>query len=457
MMNSSSNQLGTNAVRMAVIAYLPITKLRDVSPDYVVWLAATGLILLGLAWAFFRRERIKFGPGQYVWMITLIYLIFVCIVALLAQSTETSSILGSLLIVITGLLSGLVLQSRGVQREQVVLITIEALSALLIFSTVLFFLDVRPAGTWSHNTSYSSTLMAFGIYVDRAAMPLTSGGTAHSMISAVVFTGYFLSGRRTPFALTAMGCAIWGIMVGDARASLLACAFGIGLLVLLKGRGFRYVALLFPASYLVVTIGLEALSRSNVVALLARSGASVEIATGNSRTLVWDRAIGYLTEHPFALAFGNGLYSQSRIGLLRNNRFIAGFEGSGDNLSLHNISIQYLMDGGFLGLLTVSFVIFLVCKRLEFLRTSRMMRAAAGMMACMLIGGFFDVWMTPYNDEGMLTFALLAMAALVRWPGSDRLHPTLTDQPKSRVRFVRIPNLVRGRSRQNSIASRQSN
>lgn len=423
MIRISRQNIGTNFVRAAIVSYLPITKLRDVLPDITALLAAAGLAIIAASGLLLRRKRLRFGSDQKAWLGAALYSAILCLVAMLAKSSQMTTLVGSAIIIVAVVMSGLVLQARGVSREQVVQFTLEALASLLVVSTILFIFGVGSVNIWSQNFSYSSTLMSFGILVDRAAMPLTGGGTSHSMLSAMVLTGYIVRGWRTPFAIIAIGCAVWGLLVGDARAAMFACVVAILFVKIPRGRGLRFAGLIFPFSAIAMRLGLEALSVTGLAGQLSRSGGTGEIATGNSRTLIWERAVEYLWNHPFELVFGNGLFGQTRVGLLNGVRFVRGFGSQLDEVSMHNASVQYLIDGGIIAVVGMSLLIFYALKRLEAQRSSGTMRAAAAMMICMLIAGIFDVWMTTYVDEGFFAFMLLTMAAIVSWPGSDAPKP----------------------------------
>ncbi|MBO6944612.1 O-antigen ligase family protein [Altererythrobacter sp.] len=239
------------------------------------------------------------------------------------------------------------------------------------------------------------------------------------------------------FGIVAIGCATWGLLVGDGRAAMAACLGAILLVEITKGKFFRFAFLLVPTGYFIFSLGTLILSKSPLAQSVSRSGVAADIETGNSRTLVWARAFEHLAENPTALLTGHGMFGHQAAGIMADNRFMSGFHGTDKALTLHSTSIQTLVDGGVLGLAFLTLILFLACRDAERFRSSRAMLCAAALMTCMMVNGIFDVWMTPYFDEGFYLFGLVTMALIARWPAgfgikAAKKRPSMTRSSQPR-------------------------
>ena len=403
-------------VQLAVIAYLPISKLRDVLPDLTVYLAAIGILAILSAWLLNFPLKFTFGPRQKIWISYCFFLLALGALALLVSGTPTTTVLGSMIIIVATILAGLAIQAARFSREKALETALYSVACLVIASTALFFVGIEPANSWSKNLNYSSSLRAIGLFVDRGSMPLTGGGTSHSAASAVVLAGMITLRKFNTFGIVAIGCAIWGLLVGDGRAAMAACLGAILFIEVARGRFYRFAFVIVPAGYFIFSIATWILVNSPIAQLVGRANVAADIETGNSRTLLWGRAFEYLAENPTALFTGHGLFGHQTAGIIADNRFMIGFHGTDKALTMHSTSVQALVDGGVLGLAFLTLILFLACREVEKFRSSRAMLCAAALMTCMMVNGIFDVWMTPYFDEGFYLFGLVTMALIVRWP-----------------------------------------
>lgn len=381
------------------MAYLPIMKLRAVYPDLASILAALGLAMLILPLLIGRNRRI--GGNLWAWWL-LPGMLAVQLVMAIGYSAPLNAVAGNAAGIASAMIAAIVMYVKGYSVEQAIDTVLKALACLLIASTALYFLDVRTARPWDETPGFANILRSLGFYVWRSGMPLTGGAVSHSTLAAVVLAGMVVRARLSIFSITAVGCALWGLAIGDGRGAMIGGLAGvIGALVL--GGWFRWSALSVPAGFSLLSAA--ALLPKSWLYAISRTGDATEIVTGNNRTLVWQQAFNYLADHPVNLLIGAGHFGQVTSGIVGGMAAMTKFENAAQ-LSLHNVGVQALFDGGMLGLALTTLWLFYACKGLE------KFPIGAAMMLAMLVAGVFDVWASPYSDEGFFALAALGMIGI---------------------------------------------
>ncbi|MXO67075.1 O-antigen ligase family protein [Altericroceibacterium endophyticum] len=426
--------LGPHAVtRFAVIGFLPVLKLRDIYPPIAIPCALLALALLFLP--FFS------GPNQSVgkvlkWWWCLPALLFVqWAEATIFGIVPANALFGNAVTIIGAVLAGTAMYAKRMNLSLITDTVVNSIAALVVVSTTLYILGINSAHQWSIQTGYSSILSNLGIFVHRTGMPMTGGGGRHSTLSALVLVGvllrFLLDGRVTIFGSVAVACALWGLAIGDGRSAMVGGVAGVVFAVFFKGRFLRWAALSLPVGFLSLSVFSLMLPRDWAV-WLSRTGEAGEIADGNGRMVIWQAAFDHLSHTPAAALLGMGQFGQVTSGIVRKVGGYGSFE-SAQLLSMHNIGMQLLIDGGVVGLALTTVWLFYACKGLE------RYPVAAGMMMTMLVAGLTDVWLTHYVDEGFFTFSLLAMVGLLeirpqhgkvpsfRYDSNIKRHPVFID------------------------------
>lgn len=174
---------------------------------------------------------------------------------------------------------------------------------------------------------------------------LNAIGAARLMGAGLVVTvGWGLGGARRHLGLVALVCMplVIGLIAAASRGPLLGT--GIALLaVFLLHSSLRLrtklviMSVAVPVVYLVVSRLLESASRL------------IEVSS-TGRRLLYEIAVGISVEHPVGVGWGN--FYRYVPAALRDS-------GQGENLYVHNVILEFLVEAGLVG--AILFVTFLVC------------------------------------------------------------------------------------------------
>ncbi len=286
----------------------------------------------------------------------------------------------------------------------------------------LYWIGVEHAGkanmpqAWSLN----STLLAFDVRLNRAALPIASGVQYSAIYPALLLAvslARFFSGSLHKIG-AALALAI--LVLVDARGMLFAPLFALLTFAALRkfpAHTFAIVAAAIPAVPVIAYKARE-FSEPLIAWIFPERNPSAEMFS--NRGAIWRE---FFNRPPDGLAalFGEGGFGQYTSGLNRSfARIFEGFTGEGQALvHMHNSYLQVAVDMGFFGLAARCVLIYTIGHRTAHAYKLYGGAPLASLLVMLLtlqwIAGT-EVVLTPYAREGFIAMAVLWTTAAVCVP-----------------------------------------
>jgi O-antigen ligase len=219
------------------------------------------------------------------------------------------------------------------------------LVSLLLFAAVLLTLPFAPSLVMSIVPGVGIRLVGNAVGSTPVLCPIIAIISAysflHSLESRVRATVFFLVG-------------LTGTLITQSRGTEIALFIVLAILCLGWAKKSRRSAYIFifalAASILLAAVVVGSIGGGRIWNAFNRGQDFSGIATASGRTEIWKFAIQYSLTHPQGMGYVAGFRN------IFTNHFDLNFEGDVKNLgTTHNTFVQYLVDGGWLGL-----VLFLI-------------------------------------------------------------------------------------------------
>ena len=296
---------------------------------------------------------------------------------------------------------------------------------LLIMKVKLPFITVPPQATGPANGTTATYLSALGIHATRANLPLASGVNGSGALSAAGFAAaaiVALRVRRPPRSVTvaaALLCA-YATLMSDSHAALII-AVGVVLLFAVwpRARRFSGVALIAVLSPVIVLLSVGFVSSLGVGFLGRGSGAG--ISTVDDRVRIW-KAAWHAVDHAdsYHLLVGYGAYGQVTSGASRD--YAGLFEGVTPeplHNTVHDLTLQMLLDGGLVGLaalLLLGVTVFTALGRAAAKGPSPPIQAFTAILVVLLLNGATEALPSYLFTESLNAVLLVAGASVALAP-----------------------------------------
>jgi len=194
----------------------------------------------------------------------------------------------------------------------------------------------------------------YGVYVDGGRMSGIAGSAnnlgRYACFAFVICFFMYLNGGRSRTIYLVGVLSILALLLSVNRSSMLMLALGVSILAFRKSISiYYYCAFLFGVFSLFVLF----IFPDEILRIFSRSGEMEEIFTFTGRTNIWRVVLEIIAERPF---FGHGY--GSGVSLLSNYIDEIGFSPS----HAHNLFLQILLYGGYVGLFVFIFSIGVIVK-----------------------------------------------------------------------------------------------
>lgn len=195
-----------------------------------------------------------------------------------------------------------------------------------------------------------------GVHIERVSFPLTEGFNNYSSVIGAIFTlstiNAFLLRYKVQSHLLYTFVFLITLLMIDSRAAILYPLMILGLLyVIKKYENIRKLRMLFifpVIGPLALMTLLPIIGQLEAFSFLARS--SEDLATGNSRFLIWGISFAEFIDFKFLHLFGFGEFGHLGSGASKLWADIFGNWENSESKSPHNTMLVILFDYGYLGL-----------------------------------------------------------------------------------------------------------
>lgn len=303
-----------------------------------------------------------------------------------------------------------------------------AVGAYVSFNVVLHLINpgfLQATQRFSRIYGYSdfgnsAMLAAIGIQKGRVLFPTASGVNAMGPIAgAALIVGIFMllekkgSYQNKLLGLFFIMTAVYALFSIDSRFSTFSALVTILIIFLMPRSSLKYLLLpaaISPAFPLILLNLSESLVELGLLTPFSRG--SSDVITFNSRAFAWDSAINALSHDlSFSHLLGFGIYGQQISGVVTG--YARYFRVS--NPSLHNYSLQYIFDTGYLGLglfLLLYGIVFYKLATLSLKSNQNTDLILVALLMFILIVSTLETAITIYNEEVFIMFLMIVCAAL---------------------------------------------
>jgi hypothetical protein len=398
------------------------------------------LIFLGcIAWALPRQRRSVFLTGS-----ACLVFVFAADISLAlvrgaqdgAYSNMTATV-GRIVLYLTVLMLGIVslTSARDVaERDRRLMAIVLAPVVYALINGLLTIGGVQApipvgatAGERASAGSQSQLLGFLGIAGGREQFPLATSINLYSIAASAAFAGLAVLRIRAPerlprmVAWPGMAICLFEVLVGDSRATL-AAAVGVVLVFLIWRRfaGTSVVALLIPLFPLIVIGLLSVIGNTGIGSLLNRGGVGAgqnnfgSVASGTGRVYIWRGAWQVLKHFRLQDVIGWGAAGQIPSGASLHYILVFPQNNLAYTAFTHNLTLQVILDEGYLGLLILVAVLartFILLKRHVREEPRSPAVALVAMLLVFVISGATEVSPTYYTEEVLIMTLLIAGAA----------------------------------------------
>ena len=297
---------------------------------------------------------------------------------------------------------------------------------LYFLNTSYFDLTIRFAESYKglDDIGHSIFLSYFGIYINRVLFPLAAGVNgmgpitgAAMLIGVLTVASNFSKQSRNQdraytilFGIIVTVASIFVLLCIDSRFTLFSVIFTIAVIKFLPVRFFRQAITLTMALTPFLPYIIPYLTKiiDNFSILTSLSRHSNDLISLNSRVYVWDSAVRLLShllpQHLIGYGFRSQQIPQNSIYLYRFTEF--------NNPELHNYSLQYIFDTGYIGL-ALFIVLYIIILNYLFQRSE----FDNNMLLITILTHFavistFETAITYYNQEVFVVLLLIFASCL---------------------------------------------
>lgn len=288
-------------------------------------------------------------------------------------------------------------------------------SLFIFISTILYLTGADPFYNNLNDFSVGKSVLAstfFKSEIERKGSPLSVGingyGVYVGAILTMSLTALFTmkSKKYRFFSILLVLICLFNFIYVDTRSALIWSVFAafISLILIVSRRILfsKILIVLFSTIMPFVLIGASFLLRSEVFNVLSRSDNDIE--TGNNRLYIWISSWIELKEMKKEHIFGYGEYGQKAAGVSKDFDKIFSQSQNYDLLTTHNIVFQTILDSGYVGLVLLFLLVFLILNMINSLYRRHQDKNLAIFLAFILY--FFLVGGAEANLTHRLSFHL---------------------------------------------------
>ncbi|WP_157816048.1 O-antigen ligase family protein [Spirosoma pollinicola] len=299
-------------------------------------------------------------------------------------------------------------------------------------------------------------LSYFGLNIDRVQFPLSTGLNNYAVISGAMFTIclvlLFVSNTKKYKILTIASCLVFlaTLLLIDSRASIYYPIL-ICFTLILWQKSKAYVKNMPYLTYLIVLGPLFLYLMVPLMMVLpfieSITRNSEELATGNSRFLIWSACLLEFIEFKPIHLIGFGYFGHFGSGVSASWSSIFSTWTDGDLKTSHNTFFTILFDHGYLGLVVYVLVIYNTFKRISrFWNINREGNVLLfGFFSFNIFAGITETLIGFYSPNYFILFFVFLFAEFV---GNSPILVTenATSRSKNGKNFKSSTNMVRNTS-----------
>ncbi len=306
------------------------------------------------------------------------------------------------------------------------------------FNVVLHFFgieSVREITVWG-SFGKATILSSLGLDSSRVVFATGTGPGPFGVVSALGFIAGSLiasdkSVKRTSRWLAAGICLIslYALLLSDSRAAVFWLLVTYLIMWLAIGKLDRFVVYLPPATIALPTIILSIaffVANTQIGDELGRQAGANNVESLSNRNIVWETTLNELRDFEPIHLIGFGVQGQvaSGVGTQYSKIFSANYAHNIDKKTAHNYILQYILDMGYVGLLTFFLLTSRAIKTLISAEFEKHGKIHLYCLSFILLAGSTGVAPTIYVNE-IFTVLILLIASLVRRP-----YTTYSSEPR---------------------------
>ncbi len=280
--------------------------------------------------------------------------------------------------------------SYFIQKERKVEATLNKITGIIIFTISLlaflnlmsFLLNFGSGSAESSNTHEAPVFLAMiGIHINKVEFPLTGGHpNGVGMFAGAVLVmsiAYYMwtkgKAKRPLLQLLNIGMLVAVLLIADSRATIGNSIITVAVIYFfdrIKRLGMlRYIVLVVPFFPFIMLSTLAMLANLSFVADLSRG--ENDLATGNSRSIIWENCLEEFYDPQLEHIIGYGEWGTHPAGAYLN--YLDIFDEDLDREKLyqysiaHNAFFQAMFDIGLIGTFLFYAVLYLAMKQTYFL------------------------------------------------------------------------------------------
>jgi len=319
------------------------------------------------------------------------------------------------------------LNTRTTQRTFLLGALSYGLCAFVLANFAGHFLGV-VANSGLEEAGPNKMLSWVGITKERIVFPFSGGLNNFGIMACMCFVAWALqfSAARTLvkklFALGLAGVGLCGVVLTDTRGMFLVAALAISLSV--AGSRFagvrnrlKWLPYALPLVPLILIGMIESISYLGLADLFQREGQfALRLGLASGRDVIWKAVLHTFTSFDPIQIIGYGTYGQITSGASKEFSWVFLQIGGLTAASVHNATLQVLVDVGYVGLIvwiilwTRVFVGLQTCLAISANCPRR--RMLVGLILVMMFSGFTEAGGTVYQADSFGIFLVL-LAALV--------------------------------------------
>lgn len=292
-----------------------------------------------------------------------------------------------------------------------------------IFNLLLWIGDVKVKST-ELQIGNAVMLSSLGFDIERVSFPLATGinsyGSVVGGVLTIVLILFFNYTKYRTYTLVGILCLLLTLLLTDTRSSIFyAIIISIVISYLIKkqqhlnGAYIKIIPLLPIFGPFLLILLLTILSQTSIGASLSRS--TEDLATGNSRALIWGFSTAHFLDFVPIHIIGYGEYGHYSSGVSKNWGYLFNVWENGDLTHPHNTILAILFDYGYLGVTVFIAFQYYVLKQLKKLWTYNKIVASCilGYLIYFNLIGITESFFEFYYLNSMYLYFLITFFAII--------------------------------------------
>ena len=285
---------------------------------------------------------------------------------------------------------------------------------MVVFALICFFLGIEiPNHEPIPEEDLTPSMLASLLGLDFGRTGFVLGGHPNgfgvflgcmALFSIALLMGEELRKKQKWLVIAILSACIFAVLVIDSRGTLGNIVFTLGIILAYKKFRLRwllpFVFLGIPIIAFSISTVLKAFAQTELASGLSRSGEEDELATGNSRSFIWNECLKEMSEFKEAQIFGYGQQGHLPSGVAKAYGVYLG-----RLVYTHSFYFQLFFDAGYAGLFLMFGMLFL-CLRNGIVLEKVNITSGAIFIVFAICFPFAGIFEAPYGEYNSLCTAL---------------------------------------------------